>query len=50
MVPAESQPQKPTANASSKTRAKNRKGGLHALLSGQQKRSTPTLSLADFMG
>jgi hypothetical protein len=48
--PAESQPQKPTANASSKTRAKNRKGGLHALLSGQQKRSTPTLSLADFMG
>lgn len=41
--------QKPaTANASSKKRAKNRKAGLQALLSGQQRPSNP-LSLADFM-
>ncbi|KAL6861011.1 hypothetical protein J3F83DRAFT_747054 [Trichoderma novae-zelandiae] len=41
--------QKPaTANASSKKRAKNRKAGLQALLSGQQRQSNP-LSLADFM-
>lgn len=41
--------QKPaTANASSKKRAKNRKAGLQALLSGQQRQANP-LSLADFM-
>jgi hypothetical protein len=41
--------QKPaTANASSKKRAKNRKAGLQALLSGQQRQSN-SLSLADFM-
>jgi len=39
---------KATANASSKKRAKNRKGGLQALLAGQQK-PAPSLSLADFM-
>ncbi|KAG5979270.1 hypothetical protein E4U55_005348 [Claviceps digitariae] len=45
--------QKPTAttaNASSKKRAKNRKGGLQALLAGQQHKSSSSLSLADFMG
>ncbi|KAG6010874.1 hypothetical protein E4U21_002542 [Claviceps maximensis] len=36
------------ANASSKKRAKNRKGGLQALLAGQNK-SSSSLSLADFM-
>ncbi|RFU73002.1 hypothetical protein TARUN_9260 [Trichoderma arundinaceum] len=42
--------QKPaTANASSKKRAKNRKAGLQALLSGQQQRQSNPLSLADFM-
>ncbi|KAM0248829.1 hypothetical protein ACHAQJ_009293 [Trichoderma viride] len=41
--------QKPaTANASSKKRAKNRKAGLQALLSGQQQRQSNPLSLADF--
>ncbi|KAJ6439577.1 PAP2 domain-containingprotein [Purpureocillium lavendulum] len=39
---------KPSANASSKKRAKNRKAGLQALLSGQQKPAL-SLSLADFM-
>ncbi|UNI20268.1 hypothetical protein JDV02_006371 [Purpureocillium takamizusanense] len=39
---------KASANASSKKRAKNRKGGLQALLASQQK-PTPSLSLADFM-
>lgn len=39
---------KPTANASSKKRAKNRKAGLQALLSSQQKPSGG-LSLASFM-
>ncbi|OAQ61024.1 PAP2 domain-containing protein [Pochonia chlamydosporia 170] len=48
-LPVESQNQKTTANASSKKRAKNRKGGLQALLSGQQQKSTNSLSLADFM-
>lgn len=48
-LPAESQNQKMTANANSKKRAKNRKGGLQALLSGQQQKSTNSLSLADFM-
>ncbi|KAM0515997.1 hypothetical protein ACHAPE_005618 [Trichoderma viride] len=42
--------QKPaTANASSKNRAKNRKAGLQALLSGQQQRQSNPLSLASFM-
>ncbi|KAL7799778.1 hypothetical protein V8C37DRAFT_398659 [Trichoderma ceciliae] len=42
--------QKPaTANASSKKRAKSRKAGLQALLSGQQQRQSNPLSLADFM-
>lgn len=44
--------QKPASNASnasSKKRAKNRKGGLQALLSGQQQKSSNSLSLADFM-
>lgn len=40
--------QKPTANATSKKRAKNRKAGLQALLSNQQKPSK-SLSLSDFM-
>ncbi|KAK7427516.1 hypothetical protein QQZ08_005958 [Neonectria magnoliae] len=39
---------KPTANASSKKRAKNRKAGLQALLSGQQQTANP-LSLSHFM-
>ncbi|KAL7926580.1 hypothetical protein ACQKWADRAFT_143455 [Trichoderma austrokoningii] len=38
-----------TANASSKKRAKNRKAGLQALLSGQQQRQSNPLSLASFM-
>ncbi|KAG6030533.1 hypothetical protein E4U41_007804 [Claviceps citrina] len=42
--------QKATANASSKKRAKGRKGGLQALLSGQQHKASNSLSLADFMG
>ncbi|KYK61240.1 uncharacterized protein DCS_02382 [Drechmeria coniospora] len=37
-----------STNASSKKRAKNRKAGLQALLSGQQQQSA-SLSLADFM-
>ncbi|KAH6608058.1 hypothetical protein Trco_004371 [Trichoderma cornu-damae] len=42
--------QKPaTANAGSKKRAKSRKAGLQALLSGQQQRQSNQLSLADFM-
>lgn len=50
--PAEAEPSKLSANASSKKRAKNRKQGLQALL--QQNQSTTTksglgLSLADFM-
>ncbi|KAG8426032.1 hypothetical protein J3459_008497 [Metarhizium acridum] len=49
-VPAEPENQKMTANASSKKRAKNRKGGLQALLAAQQQKSTSSLSLADFMG
>lgn len=40
---------KVSANASSKKRAKNRKGGLQALLSGQQQKSASSLTLADFM-
>ena len=40
--------QKPTANATSKKRTKNRKAGLQALLSSQQKQSK-SLSLSDFM-
>ncbi|WAO83176.1 Hypothetical protein NCS54_00035800 [Fusarium falciforme] len=40
---------KPTANASSKKRAKNRKAGLQALLSGQKQQPTNPLSLAHFM-
>jgi tartrate dehydratase beta subunit/fumarate hydratase class I family protein len=43
------QDEKATANASSKKRAKNRKAGLQALLSGQQKSASSSLSLADFM-
>jgi hypothetical protein len=50
MAPTVSQKPKLTANANSKKRAKNRKGGLQALLSGQQQRPTNSLSLADFMG
>lgn len=42
-------PKPVTANASSKKRAKNRKAGLQALLSGQQQRKSTPLSLADFM-
>lgn len=39
-----------TANANSKKRAKNRKAGLQALLSGQQQRQTANpLTLGDFM-
>lgn len=40
---------KPSANASSKKRAKNRKVGLQALLAGQQKQQASPLSLGDFM-
>jgi hypothetical protein len=40
---------KSTANATSKKRAKNRKAGLQALLSGQQKQASNPLSLANFM-
>ena len=40
---------KATANASSKKRAKNRKAGLQALLSGQKSQQSNPLSLADFM-
>ena len=43
------EPPKPTANASSKKRAKNRKAGLQALLSGQQQQAANPLSLAHFM-
>ncbi|KAK2589436.1 hypothetical protein QQS21_012887 [Conoideocrella luteorostrata] len=43
------QEQKLAANASSKKRAKNRKGGLQALLSGQQQKRDGSLSLMDFM-
>ncbi|KAL6892341.1 hypothetical protein GGI43DRAFT_192291 [Trichoderma evansii] len=47
---ADTEIQKPaTANASSKKRAKNRKAGLQALLSGQQQRQSNPLSLASFM-
>lgn len=42
------EPPKATANATSKKRAKNRKAGLQALLSGQQQAANP-LSLANFM-
>lgn len=45
---SENQAKKPTANASSKKRAKHRKGGLQALLSSQQQTSGPSLSLANF--
>ena len=37
------------SNASSKKRAKNRKAGLQALLSGQQQQKSRSLSLADFV-
>lgn len=40
---------KPSANATSKKRAKNRKAGLQALLAGQQTQRANPLSLADFM-
>ncbi|KAF4448302.1 hypothetical protein F53441_8277 [Fusarium austroafricanum] len=40
---------KPTSNASSKKRAKNRKAGLQALLSGQKQQTTNPLSLSHFM-
>ena len=40
---------KVSANATSKKRAKNRKGGLQALLSGQQQKSASSFTLADFM-
>lgn len=42
-------PAKMTANATSKKRAKNRKAGLQALLSGQQQQTANPLSLASFM-
>lgn len=50
-VPAVPAPPKPTANASAKKRAKNRKEGLQALLSQSQARPGlgSGLSLADFM-
>lgn len=48
-APVAVEPPKATANASSKKRAKNRKAGLQALLSGQQKQSTNPLSLSHFM-
>lgn len=48
-APVTSEAPKPTANATSKKRAKNRKAGLQALLSGQQQQSPSPLSLADFM-
>ncbi|KAM0430503.1 hypothetical protein ACHAPT_005850 [Fusarium lateritium] len=49
--PVAAEPPKPTANASSKKRAKNRKAGLQALLSGQKQKQQATnpLSLAHFM-
>ncbi|KAI8724659.1 hypothetical protein NCS52_00035500 [Fusarium sp. LHS14.1] len=43
------EPLKPTANASSKKRAKNRKAGLQALLSGQKQQTANPLSLSHFM-
>ncbi|KAJ4309371.1 hypothetical protein N0V84_011534 [Fusarium piperis] len=43
------EPLRPTANASSKKRAKNRKAGLQALLSGQKQQASNPLSLAHFM-
>lgn len=48
-APVAIEPPKATANASSKKRAKNRKAGLQALLSGQQKQSANPLSLSHFM-
>ncbi len=42
-------PKPVTANASSKKRAKNRKAGLQALLSGQQQQKANPLTLGDFM-
>ncbi|KAH7250500.1 hypothetical protein B0J15DRAFT_43788 [Fusarium solani] len=47
--PVAPEPLKPTANASSKKRAKNRKAGLQALLSGQKQQPANPLSLAHFM-
>ena len=49
MTTTENNAQKPTANASSKKRAKSRKAGLQTLLSEQRRHSTPTLRLGDFM-
>ncbi|KAH7153199.1 hypothetical protein EDB81DRAFT_449727 [Dactylonectria macrodidyma] len=46
--PATQDTPKPTANSSSKKRAKNRKAGLQALLTGQQQAANP-LSLSHFM-
>lgn len=46
---SETQNTKVSTNASSKKRAKTRKGGLQALLSGQQQKSSGSLSLSDFM-
>lgn len=46
--PAAQDTPKPTVNSSSKKRAKNRKAGLQALLSGQKQAASP-LSLSHFM-
>jgi hypothetical protein len=43
------EPAKPSTNASSKKRAKNRKAGLQALLSGQKQQTANPLSLSHFM-
>jgi hypothetical protein len=49
-APLASEGPRPSANATSKKRAKNRKAGLQALLAGQQQQQSPSaLSLADFM-
>ncbi|KAG8675600.1 hypothetical protein FPOAC2_01664 [Fusarium poae] len=43
------EPPKQTSNASSKKRARNRKAGLQALLSGQKQQAANPLSLSHFM-
>jgi len=48
-APAPVEPAKPSTNASSKKRAKNRKAGLQALLSGQKQQAANPLSLSHFM-
>jgi hypothetical protein len=48
-TPAPVEPPKQTSNANSKKRAKSRKAGLQALLSGQKQQTANPLSLSHFM-